>query len=93
MTVQITSIVVPWTTKAEFLSISFFSKLNQFNVRYKITITKNRTNEIKNIKSWCKLIIPSITGVALSWKNICQLVDESKRFKFSKVLKRNKIIE
>jgi hypothetical protein len=33
---------------------------------------------IKNIKSWCKLTIPSITGLALSWKNICQGEEESR---------------
>ena len=36
---------------------------------------------IKNIKSWCKLIIPSITGEAASWKYICHGVEESSKKK------------
>jgi hypothetical protein len=43
------------------------------------TIIKNKINVIKNIKSWCKFIIPSITGVAESWKFICQGVEESSK--------------
>jgi hypothetical protein len=43
------------------------------------TITKKKINVIKNIKSWCKFIIPSITGVAESWKFICQGVEESSK--------------
>jgi hypothetical protein len=35
-------------------------------VRQTMTATKKEIKTIKNIKSWCKLIIPSITGEALS---------------------------
>lgn len=45
------------------------------------TRTKKKIKVIKNIKSWCKFMIPSITGVAASWKYICQDVDESNKIK------------
>lgn len=54
---------------------------------------------MKNIKSWCKLVIPSMIGVALSWKNICQGVELSKKLlnkdiiKNEKYEKTNKIME
>jgi hypothetical protein len=33
---------------------------------------------MKNIRSWCKLIIPSMIGVAGSWNINCHAVDESR---------------
>ena len=65
------SIAVPCTTRRES-SVLIRGRLNQYKVRAKTTTTKKKINVIKNIKSWCKLIIPSMIGEAGSWKYICQ---------------------
>jgi hypothetical protein len=35
-------------------------------------VTKIEITHTKNIRSWCRLIIPSMIGVAGSWKLTCQ---------------------
>ena len=77
-TVHTISRTVPWTT---FLPVSALtdSALKKYSVRTKTTRTKNKINVIKNIKSWCRFIIPSITGVAASWKPNCQGDEESNK--------------
>ena len=78
ITVQIISIAVPWTTDfPEFAAFELAPKNN--NVRTITTKTKKKINVIKNIRSWCKLMIPNITGVAASWKQSCQEADESNK--------------
>jgi len=64
-TVHIISNTVPCTT---FLPVSALDDVAPKNtsVRTKTIKTKNKIKVIKNIRSWCKLMIPSITGVAAS---------------------------
>lgn len=57
--------------------MSVTEPVKKYNVLASTTKTKKNMNVIKNIKSWCKLIIPSITGVAGSWKEYCQAMLES----------------
>ena len=57
--------------------MSVTEPVKKYNVLASTTKTKKNMNVIKNIKSWCKLIIPSITGVAASWKPNCQGEEES----------------
>ena len=78
ITVQTISITVPWTTLEPDPAV-VAETLKNNKVRIKTTKTKNKINVIKNIKSWCKLTIPSITGVAGSWKKHCHGVDESSK--------------
>ena len=80
--VQIISIVVPWTTWREGrASIVIWScgLLKKNRVRARTTKTNQKIKVIKNIKSWCKFIIPSITGLAASWKKTCQGREESNK--------------
>jgi hypothetical protein len=68
ITVQIISIAVPWTTLLPLTGElrASFSKEKYCNVRPIIIRTKKKIKVMKNIKSWCKLMIPSMTGLALS---------------------------
>ena len=71
ITVQIISICVLWTCldgitpdiAVELNNIRILNIIHPVNIDIKIK---------KNIISWCKSIIPSITSVAGSWKPICQ---------------------
>ena len=74
VTVQIISINVPCVNDEEF---KFWLCSKCHSVRPKIQETKIEITQIKNIKSWCKFIIPSIIGVAGSWKPNCQFSVES----------------
>jgi len=61
VTVHMISISVPWL-KLDATKLMFWLK-NQI-VLNNIQDTKIKIAHKKNIKSWCKLIIPSIIGVA-----------------------------
>ena len=67
--VQTTSIKVPWTN---FTGTGFEFELNKTIIRKINHMTKTQITIKKNIKSWWKVIIPSITGVAGSWNPSCQ---------------------
>jgi len=65
MTVHTISIKVPCTTARDW-SQYWLDFEKKFIVRKTTKATKKQMKIIKNIKSWCKLMIPSITGEALS---------------------------
>ena len=72
VSVQTISIKLPWIKGNALASPAWSLERKSQTVRKTNHTTNPKIHTKKNIKSWCKSTIPSITGEAPSWKSSCQ---------------------